>query len=418
MRSFPRRHLRRTRRHDARRTGRRPRVLVATARCVPEIGGIETHVEEVSRRLVRDHWDLEVLTTDRGGRLPRRETRSGIPVRRFRALPAERDWYASPGLGWALLRADADLVHVQGIHTLVPPLAMLVALVRRIPYVVTFHTGGNSSAFRTRMRGLQFRLLAPLLRRADALVGVSRFEGRRFDEVTGLGDGAVRVVRNGGTLPEPAGEVAVDPDLVVSIGRLERYKGHHRAVEALPRILEQRPGARLLVLGSGPYEAELRALAERLGVADRVDVRFVPPVERDTMATLLAGAGVVTLLSDYEAHPVAVMEALGLGRPAVVLRTSGLTELAEDGWVRGVDPGASAAEVADAILAQLDDPVRVDPAELPDWESSAAGLAQVYADVLGTTVARATGTEPGGETGGETRTGPGTEVPTPGRLVG
>ncbi len=362
---------------------RRTRVAVATARCVPEIGGIETHVEEVSRRLVRDGWDLEVLTTDRSGELPRRETRSGIPVRRFRALPADRDWYASPGLGWALLRSDVDLVHVQGIHTLVPPLAMLVAWLRRIPYVVTFHTGGSSSAFRTRMRGLQFRLLSPLLRRAAALVGVSRFEARRFEDATGLPAGTVRVVRNGGTLPTPPADVVVDPDLVVSIGRLERYKGHHRAVEALPRILTQRPGARLLVLGSGPYEEELRALARNLGVEDRVEIRFVPPVQRDAMARALAGAGVVTLLSDYEAHPVAVMEALAVGRPAVVLRTSGLTELADDGWVRGVDADADAATVADAVLAQLADPLVPDVAELPDWESSTAELADVYADVLG-----------------------------------
>ena len=50
----------------------------------------------------------------------------------------------------------------------------------------------------------------------------------------------------------------------------------------------------------------------------------------------------MTLLSDYEAHPVAVMEALTAGRPAVVSRTSGLTELEELGWAVGVDQHASA----------------------------------------------------------------------------
>lgn len=371
----------------------RGRVVVATARCVPEIGGVETHVEEVSTRLVRDGWGVEVLTTDRSRALPRREDRpvtsrdpggavGRLRTRRFRAFPADRDWYLSPGLVAALARSRADLVHVQGIHTLVPPLAMLVAWLRRTPYVVTFHTGGSSSALRTRARSLQWRLLAPLLRRAAALVGVSRHEARLFEQAAGLAPGTVRVVRNGGTLPPAPEGIVADPDLVVSTGRLERFKGHHRAVEALPVLLRERPGARLLILGSGPYEAELHALAARLGVADRVEVRFVPPVDRDAMAAALAGAGVVVLLSDYEAHPVAVMEALAVGRPAVVLRTSGLAELAEDGWARAVEPDATPEDVAAAVLAQLDDPLRPDPALLPDWESSVAELAEVYAEVL------------------------------------
>nr|WP_281363225.1 glycosyltransferase [Nocardioides perillae] len=197
-----------------------------------------------------------------------------------------------------------------------------------------------------------------------------------------MAPGTVRVVRNGGTLPPAPAGVVPDPDLVVSTGRLERFKGHHRAIEALPVLLRTRPGARLLILGSGPYEPELHALAARLGVADRVEVRFVPPVDRDAMAAALAGAGVVVLLSDYEAHPVAVMEALAVGRPAVVLRTSGLAELAEDGWARAVEPDATPDDVAAAVLAQLDDPLQPDPALLPDWESSVAELAEVYAEVL------------------------------------
>ncbi|MDN4174799.1 glycosyltransferase family 4 protein [Nocardioides sp. SOB77] len=360
------------------------RVGMVAARCRPEIGGIEAHVGEVAGRLAGRGIEVEVLTTDRSGRLPRVERvggAGGYVVRRFRAWPRERDWYLSPGLAWAVLRGRHDLVHVQGVHTLVPPLAMLAALARRAPYVLTFHTGGSSSALRERSRGLQFRLLAPLLRRAATLVGVSVFEARRFDDVLGE-PGRVRLVRNGGTLPPVASAPVPDPDLVLSVGRLERYKGHHRAVAALPHLLERRPGARLEILGSGPYEPELRALAAELGVADRVTIRFVPPTDRAAMAATLAGAGVVVLLSDYEAHPVAVMEALAAGRPVVVSRTSGLTELAEAGWARAVEPDADAATTAAAIAAQLADPVQPPASALPTWEDCVDGLVDVYDTAL------------------------------------
>lgn len=357
------------------------RVGMVATRCQPEIGGIESHVAEVAVRVAAQGYELEVLTTDRSGRLPRRERVDGYLIRRFRAYPAGRDWYFSPGLFWALLRTRFDLVHVQGIHTLVPPLAMLAALLRRTPYVLTFHTGGNSSAFRERARATQFRLLAPLLRRADRLIGVSLYEARRFEEILGWPAGSITVIRNGGSLPPVRREVEPEPGLVLSVGRLERYKGHHRAVAALPHLVQVRPEARLDVLGSGPYEEELRRQAVELGVADRVDVRLVPPVDRALMGETLAGAAVMVLLSDYEAHPVAVMEALAAGRPAVVSRTSGLTELEELGWAVGVDPDATPEETARAIERQLTDPLLPDPAALPTWETCVAAVTATYEQV-------------------------------------
>jgi glycosyltransferase involved in cell wall biosynthesis len=354
-----------------------------TTRAQPEIGGIESHVAEVAGRIAARGYDLEVLTTDRSGRLPRRERVDGYTVRRFRAFPAGRDWYLSPGLFWAALRTRYDVVHVQGIHTMVPPLAMIAAILRRTPFLLTFHTGGNSSAFRERARRTQFRILSPLLRRAHTLVGVSIYEARRFEEIMGLPEGAITVIRNGGSLPVVREPVEPEPALVTSVGRLERYKGHHKAIEALPYLLKTHPEARVEILGSGPYEDELWALAEQLGVRDKVTIRLIPPVDRALMGETIARVGVMTLLSDYEAHPVAVMEALTLGRPAVISRTSGLTELADLGWAVGVDQHAGAEETARAIARQLDDPLLPAPADLPTWETCVAGVVDTYDTITG-----------------------------------
>ena len=128
---------------------------------------------------------------------------------------------------------------------------------------------------------------------------------------------------------------------MVSVGRIERYKGHHKAIEALPHLLKTRPEARVEILGAGPYEAELLALAEELGVARPGHHPVHPAGGPGADGGAHRPAGVMTLLSDYEAHPVAVMEALTAGRPAVVSRTSGLTELADLGWAVGVDQHAT-----------------------------------------------------------------------------
>jgi glycosyltransferase involved in cell wall biosynthesis len=100
------------------------------------------------------------------------------------------------------------------------------------------------------------------------------------------------------------------------------------------------------------------------------------------MSDELGGANLVALLSDYEAHPVAVMEALAVGRPVLVTESSGLTEIAAAGHARGVPHDAGPELIAHAILEQLHAPLEVDTTELPTWDQCASQLRDLYASVL------------------------------------
>lgn len=376
-------------------TPARPRVLMVVQRFFPEMGGTETHVAEVASRLAASgEFDVTVLATDRSGKLARVEAHDGYQVLRRRSWPEEKDYYLSPGLALEIARGDWDLVHVQGIHTFVPPLAMAAARASRTPYVLTFHSGGHSSAARRRARGLQWRLLAPLLRRADHLIAVSRFERTHFSEATGIAQSRFTVVPNGGALPPVPQQVSPRPGRIVSSGRLEHYKGHHRVIEALPLIRERVPGADLLILGSGEYEGELRSLATRLGVADAVEIRHLPPSDRAAMARELGAASVMAALSSYEAHPVGIMEAVTLGLPVVGLDVAGTGDLVEDHLVTGIPEDSSSAVVADALTSALQETARrpgphvPQAIDLPTWETTAEGVASVYRRVLAQAASR------------------------------
>jgi glycosyltransferase involved in cell wall biosynthesis len=360
------------------------RVLMVCPRYLPEVGGTEMHVREVTRRLsALESFDVTVLATDRSRRLPRQEVVEGISVLRVPAWPRRRDYYLVPGIAAVIRLRSWDLVHCQGIHTPVPLLAMISARRAGIPYLVTFHTGGHSSRLRNAMRTTQWRLAGPLLRNAASLIAVSRFEAAVLTRHARLGDKPVVVIRNGGALPPPrTGTVAV-PGRIVSSGRLERYKGHHRVIEALPHVVRKIPEAHLLILGKGPYEGNLYELARHLGVSDRVSIKYMAPADRQGMATTLAESSVVAALSDYEAHPVAVMEALCVARPVVGYDVAGIGELSEAGWVRGVPYGAPAAAVAQELVKAMSSPVPVDHGQLPTWDSCADQLAHVYLSSLG-----------------------------------
>jgi glycosyltransferase involved in cell wall biosynthesis len=355
------------------------RVLQVCARYLPELGGVERHVAEVARRLGSEGIDSAVLTTDASGDLPRAETIDGVAVRRVPAKPMGSDVRFAPGVGAEIRDGQWDVVHVQGIHTFVAPLAMLGALRAGIPFVVTFHTGGHPSRLRRWIRPVQWLALRPLLVRAARLIAVSRFEEELFRTGLRLAPSRFVVIPNGAEIAlEPSTNgIVPDPDLVVSVGRLERYKGHHRLIAALPYLADIRPGARLRIVGDGPYRAHLLEIAAELGVSDRVEIASIGSNDRAALGNLLASAGAVALLSDYEAHPVAVLEALAVGRPVLVADTSGLAEIAADGLATSIDPDARPADTARALAALAVLPTRPGAA-LPTWSDTTARLADVY----------------------------------------
>jgi glycosyltransferase involved in cell wall biosynthesis len=250
--------------------------------------------------------DLTVLTTDRSGDRPVKEEFDGFTVLRCRSYPRHRDYYIAPGIYKHILRNRYDIVHCQGIHTAVPIIAMMAAKRRRMPYLVTLHTGGHSSSFRGRLRTLQWRSLGRLLRGAAVIVAVGRFEQQAFQKACSLDAARFQIIPNGGDLSDTAERAEVKPGLIVSSGRLERYKGHQRAIQALPIVQQSIPGARLRILGSGPYEGHLRSLIQSLGLQESVTIEYVDPLDRARMDVALGRASAFVALSEYEANPVAV----------------------------------------------------------------------------------------------------------------
>lgn len=359
------------------------RILLATARYLPERGGTEIHTHQVAQRLACYGADVTVLSTETSGLFAHESHDGPVRILRVRAWPPRNDYYLAPGLARIILREKADIVHCQGYHTLVAPVVMLAALSARIPYVVTLHSGGHSSALRRRMRPTQARLLRPLLARAGQLIAGSGFEADLFAERTRLPRAGFCVIPSGVDLPTPApAEAPSGPPVLLSIGRLESYKGHHRVVEALPALARARPGTRLRIVGTGPYESELRRLAERLGVADLLMIAPVPADRRDEMARLLQSAACVVALSDYESQGLAIQEALGLGRPLVVSDNSALGGLRHHANVRTVPRSATPEQIADEIDALLDAPPVTAPLTLATWDECATALLEVYLATL------------------------------------
>ncbi len=161
--------------------------------------------------------------------------------------------------------------------------------------------------------------------------------------------------------------------LLVHCGRLSVEKRADRSIDALAALRDSGVDARLVVAGDGPMRARLQRQAQRL------PVDFTGFIEsRDAVATLLATADVALAPGPHETFGLAALEALACGTPAVVSRTSALTEIltSDSGACADNDPQAIAAAVA-AVIDRPEQQRRFCArrrAETFTWPRAAAGM--------------------------------------------
>jgi glycosyltransferase involved in cell wall biosynthesis len=360
-------------------------ILLVAHKFPPFIGGIEMHTFEVGRRMAALGHTVAVLTGDPTDKLAIEEMVAGMRVIRVPVYPKSSDIFFSPAIYAAVKKLKADIIHVQGFHTFVPPFAMLAAIRAAIPFVMTFHSGGHSSPLRNIVRGAQRLVLKPLITRASKLIGVSEFEADLFARGLGVPRDRVVVVPNGAEIEvrEDAAKRDANTTLIVSVGRLERYKGHQRVIDAFAELLKKRPEAELRILGEGPYKPQLFEKVQRLKLDGRVTIGGIPPEQRERMGAILSSAAAIVLLSEYEAHPVAALEGIAVGRPVIANNSSGFAEMVSKGHLRGVDPKASPADVAAAIIEEIDRPTAGRPKiKINNWDDCANDLLNVYRTIV------------------------------------
>ena len=159
-------------------------------------------------------------------------------------------------------------------------------------------------------------------------------------------------------LPEPAPLPDGPVPEIAAIGRLVPKKGFDVLFRALAALKESGLPVRLKLVGDGPLAAELRRLAEELGIAGEVDFLGARS-NAETLAVLngtllLAAPSVRDRQGNIDGIPNVTLEAMALGRPVVGTRLSGIPEVVNDSTGALVEPG-DAEGLAAALRALLSD---------------------------------------------------------------
>ena len=140
--------------------------------------------------------------------------------------------------------------------------------------------------------------------------------------------------------------------LVVHVANFTPKKRHQDLIRAARIVVDQEPQTTFLLVGQGPTEKEVKAQALELGLEGKVVFAGFRP----DAARIMAAADVFVLPSLYEGLPIAMLEAMALGRPVVASRVGGVPEVIDD-EVDGllVDP-LDPAQLAEKVLTLLHNP--------------------------------------------------------------
>ena len=281
-----------------------------------------------------------------GGRLEARARASGLAVRPL-AFRGDLGPGAILGLARVLGRDAPEVVHGHDPHA---TSASLLA--------VRLRPGARVVASRRVSLPLRGPLSLRKYAACDRVIAVSRAVAGVLLEV-GLPAGRLRLIRDGvrdrrreGEGREALAALGIPPGspVIGNVAALTEHKDHATLLEAMPRVLERVPAARLVIVGEGELRPRLTAQARSLGLADRcVFAGFRTDVDR-----LMPAFSLLCLTSRTEGLGSCLLDAMCFGRPVVATAVGGIPEVVghgETGLLVPVgDPLALAGALADLLL--------------------------------------------------------------------
>ncbi|MEH3156905.1 MAG: glycosyltransferase [Gordonia paraffinivorans] len=325
------------------------------------IGGAERHVATLMPALDRDRFAPSVVCIGEPGDLFDDLLAGGVP-----AVALRRSRRDAPRALWDLVRHmrthRPDVVLTRGYNADV--LGRLAAVVAGVPHRAVWIHHVADVDDRPWPRRLVDRLLDG---RTDRYLGVAYAQTPFLTDTLGHPAEKVVIVRNGvevdaftdlSSAPRsPATLPGVDGDgpVMGTVSAMRPEKDHETFLRAAAAVAVDVPDLRVLVVGDGPERERSEALARQVGIAHRT--AFVGATT--DVPAMLAAMDVFVLSSDaVECLPMALLEAMASGLPAVCTDIGGLREMVEEGVTGHLVPVRRPDAMASAVAGILADPGR------------------------------------------------------------
>jgi glycogen(starch) synthase len=311
------------------------------------VGGISTHVYNLSRQLASLGVDTYVVACDFPG-APEHEEVNGVQVLRV-------DSYKTPSPDFAtwdylmnvnMQKEAATIIsnldgHVNMIHAhdwLVANAALGLKHILRIPLVATIHSTeiGRRNGLHTDYEQMIHQTENWLVHEAWKTVCCSQYMSSQVRWAYGLSEDRVVMIPNGVDTsvfeenfnkPEFRSKFASpDEKIVLFVGRLIHEKGVQTLINAIPKVLA-RVNAKFVIVGDGGMKDFLMGQVRNMRLAHKIF--FTGFLEERSLKFLYRCADVCVVPSLYEPFGITALEAMAAKTPVVVSDTGGLAEIVE-----------------------------------------------------------------------------------------
>ena len=293
------------------------KVLQVCPRYYPYLGGLETHVQEISERLVKKGFEVEVVTTDPSGSLQKEEEVNEVLIRRFRSFAPKDLYYFSSQLLLFLRNANSDIIHGHGYNAF-PMFACAVARKSKKMCLTPHYFGMGRSKVTAIAHVPYFAFGVWMLRSAERVICLTRTEREiLIKEFLVKPDRAI-CIPNGVNYNEMANSSpALDTSgfTILYVGRLSTEKNIRVLISAYKEIEDRIPNSKLMIVGDGTEKEELKRLSRKLSIKR---VLWIGKVPHQNIGAYYKSASVFVLPSRREAFGICILEAQAAGTPVIV----------------------------------------------------------------------------------------------------
>jgi 1,2-diacylglycerol 3-alpha-glucosyltransferase len=323
------------------------RIAMFTDTWLPTIDGIVISIQRFKKGLEkRGHEVFIFAPEDRTGKLGEDDHTFLFKAKNFGPYPEYRmALFPSIKQNSIIMEHDIQMLHNHGV-AFMGLKSLLSSRKLELPLLLHFHTWVTDASqyypFKLNekvLTSLSWRYLRPLCRRSDGVVAPSKsaidelkrmVPGMRYTNNVspGVDFAQFNTTVSGRAVRERLG--LEDNEMLLHVGRVSREKNLELVFDALPQVMRERPGAKLVIVGDGPAKSEYEGMVRQRGLER--DVLFTGFVSNDILPQYYAAADAFVLASKFETLGIVMTEALATGTPVAGVNFRVVPELIKDGY--------------------------------------------------------------------------------------
>jgi len=331
------------------------KILIATGIFPPDIGGPAIYVERLANKLSQRNLEVVVITYAGGlNSNPKTKKYDFSVIRVSRRYPKGLRHFLY-FLHLLNLAKDSDVIYAQNLTSAGFPSILASKILRK---KLVIKVVGNYAWEQSSMRGwfsgrisefhkaktfkikLLKRMQEALAKRANLIVVPCNYLKKSINS-WGVPENKIQLIYNAPKdllsldifNKDSQEEIKSDGKTILSIGRLDSWKGFHCLIEITKDLLQEIPNLKLLIIGEGDERKNLEFKIKKLGLGDKV--KLVGRVSHEEIPLFFKKSDIFILNSAQEGFAHVILESMQLGVPVITTNEGGNPELIEDG-VNGI----------------------------------------------------------------------------------